>query len=356
MPVVQFFMSTKRDTVQVPSASTASPSAPLLGLRKGTLVGLLDDHGDEQTVISLIGGVIGRFPRDAFERNEQWFSLDGQVQLIEAGPCGPEAKVPILGANLDDKAWAWVDDRPCPAVLKPVPVQVTPPEEDPYESRPDELVRTGQTVEIDCPDIALPNADKSAVVAAKGLALVLGLAGEADARTVRVSIDAFAGEVAPSCGVNGSMVVADFSPKAKVPKADGEAIVVHFWATWCAPCLKELPAYQRFVDRVGRDRTYAVSEDFELEKAHKYLAKHGLTFPGGLDNNLSVISALGGNEALPYTVVLLPNGRKWTKLGVIDWDLDGTIHERMGLILPPSSTGSDAQETNGDLQKVHPPE
>src|ERR1700686_666005 len=69
-------------------------------------------------------------------------------------------------------------------------------------------------------------------------------------------------EVAIAAGEIGSRMP-DFSMKdlqgREISSADlrGKVVLVDFWATWCQPCKKEMPGYQRLLDRYG-SRGFAV--------------------------------------------------------------------------------------------------
>ncbi len=57
-----------------------------------------------------------------------------------------------------------------------------------------------------------------------------------------------------------------------------EYLVVNFWATWCKPCIQELPEFEE-LNKSGRAKVYLVSLDFveELEKVQRFVEKKGLT-------------------------------------------------------------------------------
>ena len=41
-------------------------------------------------------------------------------------------------------------------------------------------------------------------------------------------------------------------------KSNDTTYIIHFWATWCVPCLKELPEFNEFVDKHAREKIITV--------------------------------------------------------------------------------------------------
>jgi thiol-disulfide isomerase/thioredoxin len=69
---------------------------------------------------------------------------------------------------------------------------------------------------------------------------------------------------------------------------ENDIFIINFWATWCGPCLAELPDFQRFYDKNTNKnvKLILVSFDFttELEKVNKFIAKKNLKPPVYLIN------------------------------------------------------------------------
>ncbi len=88
----------------------------------------------------------------------------------------------------------------------------------------------------------------------------------------------------------------------------GDVVVVNFWASWCAPCRRELPVLDGWADDLEGARIVAVSVDREVDKAQRFLERAGLSLPlyhdgpDGLARSLDLPS-------LPCTVVLDGRGR-----------------------------------------------
>lgn len=106
----------------------------------------------------------------------------------------------------------------------------------------------------------------------------------------------------------------------------GRGLVVNFWATWCAPCVKEMPDLDRLNARLEKDgiEVLPLSSDREgaalVEKFHQ---RAGIkTLPVLLDVNGAVGRALkiGG---LPTTILVDREGREVARVvGAATWDSD----------------------------------
>jgi len=92
----------------------------------------------------------------------------------------------------------------------------------------------------------------------------------------------------------------------------GQPLLINFWATWCPPCVKEMPVLDRFAAaQAQRLRVVGLAID-RLEPVREFLARQ----PVGFDIGLAAVAGteLGrslGNEvgALPFTVLLNAPGR-----------------------------------------------
>jgi peroxiredoxin len=103
----------------------------------------------------------------------------------------------------------------------------------------------------------------------------------------------------------------------------GKVVFLNFWATWCEPCLEEMPAMER-LSQAYRNRdlvVVALSADREgASVVRPFLRKHGLSFPVGLDSDQAV-ARLYRVWALPSTFILDRAGvRLFSVNGARDWD------------------------------------
>src|SRR6188768_2092038 len=90
----------------------------------------------------------------------------------------------------------------------------------------------------------------------------------------------------------------------------GSVVIVNFWATWCAPCVAEMPALQRLRDRLGTDRIEVVAVNFQENAAllAPFVEKLKLTFPVVRDHDGS-LRAAWHVTVFPSTFVGTPDQR-----------------------------------------------
>ncbi|MGE0255273.1 MAG: TlpA disulfide reductase family protein [Alphaproteobacteria bacterium] len=111
---------------------------------------------------------------------------------------------------------------------------------------------------------------------------------------------------------------------ARLADLRGRVLVVNFWATWCAPCVAELPSLQRLQAKLdpARATVVLVSQDLRgLARTEPYLAKLGVDLPYRyVDEKLKLSRALGVGD-LPTTLLVDAEGREVGRLvGPAEWD------------------------------------
>jgi thiol-disulfide isomerase/thioredoxin len=104
----------------------------------------------------------------------------------------------------------------------------------------------------------------------------------------------------------------------------GKAVLVNFWATWCAPCLKELPSLDRLEADLGGDdfEVVAVAADPKgPDSARAFLDKLQIeNLKLYADPSLSLAIATGGSSVLPVSILYDAHGREVGRLvGDADW-------------------------------------
>lgn len=111
---------------------------------------------------------------------------------------------------------------------------------------------------------------------------------------------------------------------ATLKEASGKPLLVNLWASWCAPCVKELPTLDSLSRRPGAPRVIAVSEDIGARPSvEAFLESHGIKdLEAWRDPNMALSGALGV-QILPTTVYYDSSGRElWRYTGDLDWTGD----------------------------------
>ena len=103
----------------------------------------------------------------------------------------------------------------------------------------------------------------------------------------------------------------------------GQVLVVNFWATWCPPCIREMPDLQKIADDYqSRDVTVVGIAIDNPQAVREFKTQYGLRMPilDGAAGGNQLAAELGNpSGALPFTVVIDRKGRIiWTRLGLID--------------------------------------
>ena len=108
----------------------------------------------------------------------------------------------------------------------------------------------------------------------------------------------------------------------------GKIVVLNFWATWCPPCIEEMPSLVQLQKQLqDRVTVLGVSVDDDADDYHKFLKDHGIDFltvrEGGTKTSTGVISSIAnqyGTSKIPETYIIDRNGvirRKF--IGPVDW-------------------------------------
>ena len=105
--------------------------------------------------------------------------------------------------------------------------------------------------------------------------------------------------------------------------------MVNFWATYCGPCIKEMPSMARLKQKMA-DRPFEIlAIDMAEEQADiaAFLQRHNIkvNFPILLDMQAEVISSWMVS-AVPTTFLVDPQGQiRYALFGAIEWDSDEVL-------------------------------
>jgi len=116
----------------------------------------------------------------------------------------------------------------------------------------------------------------------------------------------------------------------------GDVLVLNFWATWCGPCIREMPSLAGLRERTADlgVRFACVTREKEADKVRAFAEKHGITLP---------VYVLDGEppetfrtRGIPATFVLDRVGTiAMRHIGAARWDADSVVNFVRGLAATP---------------------
>ena len=108
---------------------------------------------------------------------------------------------------------------------------------------------------------------------------------------------------------------------ASIADFAGKPVLVNLWATWCAPCVAEMPTLDALAAREQGIEVLAVSQDLNgEEKVDAFFEKRNFRMlEPYLDAELTLMARLG-ISTLPTTILYDAEGREvWRMTGMEDW-------------------------------------
>jgi thiol-disulfide isomerase/thioredoxin len=125
----------------------------------------------------------------------------------------------------------------------------------------------------------------------------------------------------------------------------GKPVLLNLWATWCAPCVAEMPTLDRLAAReAGRLNVLTVSQDLDgREKVEAFFEKQGYrNLETWLDPRMALMTGLQA-DTLPTTILYDAAGREvWRVVGMEDWE-----SERAALLIAEGSSGGQTARPTG---------
>lgn len=155
---------------------------------------------------------------------------------------------------------------------------------------------------------AAPPADSAPATTAQDAPLAD--AGAADAATGEATADDPAGTTPAEPEVPTLSIATIDGATWDLSQRRGRWVVVNFWATWCSPCLKEMPelsaldAMREDVEVVG-----LAYEDTTPEDLRAFLADHPVVYPVAIIDVTAPPADFATPRGLPMTYLIAPDGR-----------------------------------------------
>lgn len=130
-------------------------------------------------------------------------------------------------------------------------------------------------------------------------------------------------------------------------------VLIDFWATWCKPCLKELPHLQRLHEKYSEKGLQVITATIDSPKTEASVKPFVLgkkyTFPVILDSSQEVFKALQGKGTIPYVVAIDRDGNiRYRHTGYRPGDeneLERVALELLGLSAPSGETPAEASKS-----------
>ena len=114
--------------------------------------------------------------------------------------------------------------------------------------------------------------------------------------------------------------------KVNLTSFEGKRIVINYWATWCGPCIKEMPELKRAEEILQNyNYTFLLVSDETISKISKFknIKNFDFNFLKSVESNEML-----GIYSLPTSYIFDENGKKIeTIVGTITWDSEQIINK-----------------------------
>ena len=98
--------------------------------------------------------------------------------------------------------------------------------------------------------------------------------------------------------------------KVSLNKWRGKLILINFWATWCLPCVKEIPMLNSFQKRYAEDDLQIIGIAIDNAAAiNKFTQKIPIQYPALIGNAQLILKFGNRAGSLPYTVIVDQQGK-----------------------------------------------
>src|SRR5690606_5623428 len=111
------------------------------------------------------------------------------------------------------------------------------------------------------------------------------------------------------------------SKEINLSQSKGKVAIVNFWATWCPPCIAEMPSFQKLYDAYGSQVDFYFVTSEKPDKIEKFMEKNNYTLPIFLQS--AIAPSQLQSSVLPTTYLISKSGEIiMDEEGAADWNSD----------------------------------
>jgi thiol-disulfide isomerase/thioredoxin len=115
----------------------------------------------------------------------------------------------------------------------------------------------------------------------------------------------------------------DQGDQLKLSQFRDQPVFLNFWATWCPPCVAELPEIQKAWEKHGNSVAFLLVTNQDPAVVESFMQRHGYTVP--VHYTSSNAPAVFEHNSIPTTYILSPDEKIVVKKkGAVNWDSRGT--------------------------------
>ena len=134
-----------------------------------------------------------------------------------------------------------------------------------------------------------------------------------------------------------------------IRKWAGQPLIINFWATWCAPCLREMPLLQTLHLESAQTGVQVIGIAIDRQSdVQQFITESGISYPilWGEGDAIAVSDLLGVPSGLPFTVLVTANGEILTLyVGELERDQFATMVETAQAVQNGTTTIAAAQDS-----------